>query len=520
MTQDKTRINDSDATRIASRPTHASHATELIPDAHTDDKTQLAPPRSAVAANVTQPLTDIVDNNQTQIPNAQTNTQQAHTLQTLKVIKGRFELIKRIGAGGMGEVFLARDRVRAEMDDNQPYLAIKVLKGDFSLLKHAAQALQREAKKAQLLSHPNIVTVYDFDRDKDTAFITMELLEGQSLEDFLIHSPQMSPTKAIEVIKAAAQGLAYAHQKGYVHADIKPANIFLTNDGGVKILDFGIAQAVRDANDDNPAHVLSEGEAWVKNALTPSYASPQMFSQTDLVPSDDIYGLGVVFYELLTGHHPFRDNQTKTISADIAQQQKLRIGTVKGLSKRHNIALQKALAFDANKRFANASEFIKALNPPSKLRLAFGLSLLTALVAIGAIIAMETYEPPPPTLADLPEALASTRALITEADALLETGEIGMAYRLYAQGKDTLEKNESINSRTRDAAFYILRERQSRVIEQLIVKSESQTLSLFELKEIKLALEYLATDPLTDNKKRVVKQLEKITQRLSNEDSQ
>ena len=176
-------------------------------------------------------------------------------------------------------------------------------------------------------------------------------------------------------------------------------------------------------------------------------------------------------------------------------------------------------ALMALKKQLSNEEFIKALNPPSKLRLAFGVSLMTALCAIGVIIAMETYEPPPPTLADLPEPLASTVALINEADELLKTGEIGMAYRLYAQSKDAIEKNEKINNKTREAAFYILRTRQTEVIEQLIVKSESQSLSLFELKEIKLALEYLATDPLTDNKKRVVKQLDKIAQRLSNEEN-
>ncbi|HEY7771928.1 MAG TPA: serine/threonine-protein kinase [Marinagarivorans sp.] len=493
---------DNNETRLSPSKHPASAATEL------DDGT------------VIQPLSQ--QNTQQPERRAQQSTQvspveaPADNDTDLGVIKDRFELVKSIGSGGMGDVFLARDRVRIDMEDSQPYVAIKVLKGNFSTMREAAQALQREAKKAQLLSHPNIVTVYDFDRDKDLVFITMEYLQGESLEDYLSNRGQMPPEQALKTITLAAEGLAYAHKKGYVHADIKPANIFLTREGGVKILDFGIAQAVRSTREE----ALSAGESWTQYALTPSYASPEMIARQDLHPSDDIYGLGVVFHELLTGKHPFLDADNRPTPADQAAERNAKVMPIKALSRRHHKALVTALSFDGKTRYPNARELIKALQPPSKLKWALYASSAIAAASIVLTIAVQTHQPPPPTLANLPPALDKTRNFISEADELLATGEIGMAHRLYAQGKNALDTTENIPPKDLQAALYLLRERRVNVIEALTQRLQDSTLSRFQLKEIQLALEYLYNDELTDDKDQIAQQIAQLKQRINSEDSQ
>jgi serine/threonine protein kinase len=497
---------DNNETRIAPLSSKPSAKTEL------DDSTIIQPLSSsskgkqASASTVISPI---------EPPGALPPETEALSPE-LGVIKGRFELVKSIGSGGMGDVFLARDRVRVEMEDSQPLVAIKVLKGNFSTMREAAQALQREAKKAQLLSHPNIVTVYDFDRDNDLVFITMEYLEGESLEDYLASNPCMPPEQALKTIELAAEGLAYAHKKGYVHADIKPANIFLTKEGGVKILDFGIAQAVRSTNEEE----LSAGESWTKYALTPSYASPEMLAHEELHTNDDIYGLGVVLHELLTGRHPFLDADGKAIPADKAAEQGLTLAPLKNISRRANLALVTSLAFQGKQRHQNAGDLIKAMHPPSKLKGAFFASLGLALASIVVIVFLQTHEPPPPTLEDLPPLLDKTRTFIVEADELLASGEIGMAHRLYTQGKNALDKTDNLKPNDLQAALYVLRDRQSGVISALKQRLADETLSRFQLKEIQLALEYLYNDELTEDKEQVAQTIAQLKQRLNSEDSQ
>ncbi|HNG61623.1 MAG TPA: serine/threonine-protein kinase, partial [Cellvibrionaceae bacterium] len=171
-----------------------------------------------------------------------------------RVLRDRFELIEPpLGSGGMGDVFLARDLVREEMQDSSPLIALKLLNETCRSLPGALQALQREAKKAQTLSHPNIVTVFDFDRDGEDAFITMEYLKGESLKDYLRKQQKLSLKEGHAILEKIARGLAYAHQEGFVHADIKPANIYITDTQMVKILDLGIAHAFTEAKKDAPS---------------------------------------------------------------------------------------------------------------------------------------------------------------------------------------------------------------------------------------------------------------------------
>ncbi|MEL7451196.1 MAG: serine/threonine-protein kinase, partial [Pseudomonadota bacterium] len=163
------------------------------------------------------------------------------------VIKERFVLQAEIGKGGMGVVFKALDLRKQEALDRNPYVAVKVLNEEFKRHPESLKALQREARKAQDLAHPNIVNVFDFDRDGDDVYMTMEYLEGEPLDE-LIQKQAMSglpKDEAFPIIRGMALALNYAHEKGIIHSDFKPANCFLNKDGVVKVFDFGIARAAK-----------------------------------------------------------------------------------------------------------------------------------------------------------------------------------------------------------------------------------------------------------------------------------
>jgi len=249
-----------------------------------------------------------------------------------QILKQRFELVELLGSGGMGAVYKARDLRQVEAGDQSPWVALKVISESFSRHEHALTVLQQETKKTQRLAHPNIVSVYDFDREDDIAFMTMELLEGESLDTLLARKPGGLPfEQARTIIRQICQAVDYAHRQGIVHADLKPANVFLSCDGRVKILDFGIAQAMHgDASFDTQS----------LNALTPAYASVRMLTGQRPQPVDDLYGLGCIFYLLLSGKHPFQ--RKKATEADAAGLKPLRLKTV---NQRQWRALCQLLAF-------------------------------------------------------------------------------------------------------------------------------------------------------------------------------
>lgn len=271
-------------------------------------------------------------------------------------LKQRFVLQEKIAAGGMGIVYKAVDLRRQEARDREQYVAIKVI-GQVFLEKFpdAFISLQREARKAQQLAHPNIVTVYDFDRDGDTVFMTMEWLQGQSLEALLDaqHGAPLSLERAFAIIQEVGKGLSYAHSKGVVHSDIKPGNIFITQSNEVKILDFGIATAVARNDGDTTATVYNPRNLGV---LTTAYAPPEMFYGAAADPRDDVYSLAVVCYELLAGRHPF----DKLSTLDAVQHQR-KPAKIRRLSQSQWKALLAALAFQRDQRTASVALFVTAL---------------------------------------------------------------------------------------------------------------------------------------------------------------
>ena len=323
----------------------------------------------------------------------------ATQMQIGAVIKGRFELKKLVGHGGMGTVFSALDRRKAEANDPQPDVAVKILNSDFQQHPDAFIALQREASKAQTLAHPNIVTVFDFDRDGDSVFITMELLRGQSLEETIRGSRNRGIGRevALPIIRGIAEGLAYAHRKGIVHSDLKPANIFILADGTPKILDFGIARAVPSAVNVGPEDQFDAGSL---GAYTEAYATEEMVAGTAPAPADDIYALGIIAYELLTGKHPFSQN-----SAEVARIQNLSPAPIRGLRRREWRALSRALAFDRATRPVDAAEFLRLFFGVTQLRNAF-IAAIVLLVGASGYLWYLNYRQVGPAVAfeDLPAA--------------------------------------------------------------------------------------------------------------------
>jgi serine/threonine protein kinase len=297
-------------------------------------------------------------------------------LQPGTVIKGRFVLDKLIGKGGMGLVFAATDRRKQEAHDPYSQVAFKVLNADFQRHPQSLIALQREARKAQTLAHPNVVTVFDFDRDGEVVYMTMELLKGRSLDAIVreARGKGTAPQIALPIIRGIAEGLAYAHRKGIVHSDLKPGNIFILADGTPKILDFGIARAVPSAS--GADEVPDVFDAGMLGAYTEAYATDEMVGGVDPHPADDMYALGIMGYELLTGLHPYQ-----RLSAPKARERGIQPPPLKGLKRREARALERCLSFDRRQRPQNAGEFLKlfrGISPLQKSTLAAALVLALA----------------------------------------------------------------------------------------------------------------------------------------------
>jgi hypothetical protein len=266
------------------------------------------------------------------------------------MLRERFVLDVLVGTGGMSRVYRAVDRRRLEALDPQPYVAVKVLSSDFRHHPDALRALEAEARKVQALAHPNICVVFDFDRDGPHAFLVMELLIGSTLDIVLRASPgdRLERARLAPVVGGLLAGIGYAHARGVVHADLKPGNVFLCQDGETKVLDFGVATALRGAGFD-PAGL---------GALTPGYASPEMARGEPRDPRDDVFALGCIVYLLLTGRHPY-DRRP----AEEAEQRRMVPAPIERLAPGASAALAAALSFRRLDRPADATEFADALLP-------------------------------------------------------------------------------------------------------------------------------------------------------------
>ena len=304
------------------------------------------------------------------------------------LIRGQYRLIEQIGSGGMGEVWRARDLLRERAGDPEADIALKLLHAEYADREDLFVALQREAKNAHKLAHPNVLTVFDFQVDESLGrpFISMELLRGEPL-DAVIEAPGLG-RGAVPIIRGIAAGLAYAHQKGYVHADMKPANVFLTRDGVPKILDFGIARAMREVAADEPR---DQFDIRTVGGLTVAYASPEMLGGADAIPADDVFALGLIAFELVNGSLPFGRKRNDELGARPA------LPPLPGLRPWEKRAIRRSLAMPRAARWQDAAAFERAMRPPVRTAWIAGLTLATLLAGGGAawLQAIEAAAPDP-----------------------------------------------------------------------------------------------------------------------------
>ncbi|HEY3112000.1 MAG TPA: serine/threonine-protein kinase [Chloroflexota bacterium] len=307
-----------------------------------------------------------------------------------ELVATRYELLDRIGRGGAADVFRGRD---TRLDRN---VALKVLREDLTGDAEFVERFKREAKIAASLNHPNVVMVHDFGTFGDRAFIAMEYVDGISLKEQIALSGRLEAGRAADIASQVLSALAAAHARGLVHRDVKPQNVLLTRDGTAKLTDFGIAQG-------GAAAGLTQAGTTVGTAL---YMAPEQIQGGTVGPAADIYAVGVLLYEMLTGQPPFTGQSQVEVALHHLNDEPEPIGSrVDHVPPALEAAVMRALAKAPGDRFASAEDMLRALGPG-------GL----AVDPLGATSVFATARQP-----RVAAAAASPAALAAEAAALGES---------------------------------------------------------------------------------------------------
>ena len=263
-----------------------------------------------------------------------------------KRVGERYEILSLIGGGGMSHVYLAHDVILGRD------VAIKILRYDFTNEEELHRRFQREALSATSLTHPNIVSVYDVGEDRDMHYIVMEYIKGKTLKQYIQEFSPLSPAKSVQIMKQLTSAIAHAHENGIIHRDIKPQNILVDVEGNVKITDFGIATTLNATSYTQTNSVMG----------TVHYLSPEQARGGIATKKSDIYSLGIVLYELLTGELPFSGESAVSIALKHLQTETPSIRAVDASIPQtlENIVL-KATAKDPNHRYQSMDEMEKDL---------------------------------------------------------------------------------------------------------------------------------------------------------------
>ena len=262
---------------------------------------------------------------------------------------GRYKVLKELGRGAMGLVYLGKDPTI------QRFVAIKTMRLDHidhdDKLQDVKARFFREAESTGRLSHPNIVTIYDAGEENDLGYIAMELIEGTPLKQWARKPNLMPVNEVLLTVATVADALDYAHQQGVVHRDIKPANIMLTKDRVVKVMDFGIAK------------MASSSKTQTNMVLgTPTYMSPEQIAGKKVDGRSDIFSLGVVLFELLTGQPPFTADNLSALLFSIAHHPHPAIQTLRpDLPPMVQEIVDRALQKELPHRYRRAEEFAREL---------------------------------------------------------------------------------------------------------------------------------------------------------------
>jgi eukaryotic-like serine/threonine-protein kinase len=293
------------------------------------------------------------------------------------VLGDRYRLEASIGSGGMAQVFRGQDTTL----DRQ--VAIKILAPQFARDPSFVERFRREAQAAARLNHPNIVNVYDTGVDGDTNYIVMEYVEGRTLAEYLTRGGTLAPRKAAEIAEKVAEALAAAHAQGVIHRDIKPANIMVTRDGRVKVMDFGIARLVAGPDTvEQTAAVLG----------TAAYLSPEQAQGQTVDARSDLYSLGIVLYEMVTGKPPFTGDSAMAVAYKHVQETPLPPSSLNAdVPPRLDAVVMRALAKNPANRYQSAGEFRDDL-----MRVIGGQEVeATPLLPAGAGATQVISRPPP-----------------------------------------------------------------------------------------------------------------------------
>jgi serine/threonine protein kinase len=265
-----------------------------------------------------------------------------------EIIAGRYRIIKELGRGGLGVVYKALDMRLQRM------VALKVLSHDFDA--ESQQRFMNEARIAHSLDHPNIVRTFDFEQDANRAYVIVDYVEGSNLREFIAERGPIDTQSAIEIIQQAGRGLEYLHQHGIIHRDVKPSNILISNDGSVLLTDLGLAI---------PSGTLTLNDTGISG--TPAYMSPEQAVGGKVDASSDVFSLGIILYEILTGQHPFSTGSSETTLYNIVESSPKPAHQLNpAVSEPVAEVLVKALEKEPQKRFRSCTEFLAALDRTSR----------------------------------------------------------------------------------------------------------------------------------------------------------
>jgi len=268
-------------------------------------------------------------------------------LTTGSTFAGRYQIIEELGKGGMGRVYKALDKETNEK------LALKLIKPEIASDKKIVERFRNELTTARKIVQKNVCRMYDLNKEKGNYYITMEYISGQDLKGLIRQTGQLTVGKAVSIAKQICDGLAEAHSLGTVHRDLKPNNIMIDRGGNAKIMDFGIARAVKGKSITEPGVMIG----------TPEYMSPEQVEARDIDQRSDIYSLGIILYEMTTGRLPFEADSPFAVgikhkSEEPADPRKLNPQVSEELSQ----VILKCMEKDKEKRCQVAEELLSELS--------------------------------------------------------------------------------------------------------------------------------------------------------------
>jgi serine/threonine protein kinase len=306
-------------------------------------------------------------------------------MEETRLLNNRYQILEQLGIGGMAIVYRARDTML------ERFVTVKVLRENYSRDPAFLDRFRQEAKAAANLSHPNIVTVHDFGLDKGQLFIVMEYIPGTDLKAFIKQHGRFTPEEAVPLLIQACAGIGYAHRAGLVHCDVKPQNMLVTPDMRLKVTDFGIARALSTIHPTEKSDVI-----WG----SPQYFSPEQAAGAAPSPASDVYSLGIILYEMLTGSLPFHATTAAELAHLHIEAEPVPISEVlPDISPVLEQIQTKVLSKEPSQRYRTADQFgrvllnfgnsksFPALNPSPEVT-----------PAVTSTPAVRTATPPPPVV--------------------------------------------------------------------------------------------------------------------------